>query len=293
MQEVGGAMEEKQDEEGMTFDELSMKQSRDFRSALQELKDLRPQLYYAADYCEKSYLFDEQKRKVLENSKDYAVKALVNAVDHLGNVASQINGLLSNEFVKIAATEVRINCLNQRVLASKEYMEGNALRQQYLVQTFPRYHKHYVIPGTETKFGSGKESCIGQDSERVQLPPLHRGHTKIASNLISNPPSRNVVHTISSSSSSFSASARKTPVLPEVNVSVLSTSTSSRSQSAAGTPRSASSSNVFGAGLKDPIEGTNSSFSLEINHRRDVRQSPQTKNFLSSFLHGRKSAKKR
>ncbi|GLJ29680.1 hypothetical protein SUGI_0585350 [Cryptomeria japonica] len=287
-------MEEKQDEQGMTFDELSMKQSRDFRSALQELKDLRPQLYYAADYCEKSYLFDQQKRKVLENSKDYAVKALVNAVDHLGNVASQLNGLLSDEFVKIAATEVRINCLNQRVLASKEYIEGNALRQQYLVQTFPRYHKHYVIPATETKFGSRKESCIGQDRERVQLPSSHQGHTQIASNLISNPSLRNGVHTISSSSSFSSTSAHKTSVLPEVSVSVRSTSTSSsRSQSAAGTPRSLSSSNVFGAGLKDPIEGPKSSFSLENNHRRDVRQPPQARNFFTSFLHGRKSAKKR
>ncbi|KAH9300354.1 hypothetical protein KI387_011937, partial [Taxus chinensis] len=236
--------------EGMASDELSMKRSSDFFNALQELKNLRPQFYHAADYCEKSYLVDQYKRKVLANSKDYTVKALVNAVDHLGNVASQLNGLLSQEAAEIAATGVRIDCLKQRVLTCKEYTDGKGLRQQSLVQTFPRYHSHYVLPGTETGLtgsGSGMESYISEDSMRAQQQAIYRGETPTASPLISNPPFRNKVLTISSSS----ASACKTFGLPEVRVSVPSPSTTnSCSQSAAGTPRSPISSNVFGDRLK-------------------------------------------
>ncbi|KAH7862591.1 hypothetical protein Vadar_006881 [Vaccinium darrowii] len=38
--------------ESMTFDEASMERSKSFVAALQELKNLRPQLYSAAEYCE-------------------------------------------------------------------------------------------------------------------------------------------------------------------------------------------------------------------------------------------------
>ncbi|KAH9316694.1 hypothetical protein KI387_025321, partial [Taxus chinensis] len=54
--------EQQQQMEGMASDELSMKRSSDFFNALQELKNLRPQFYHAADYCEKSYLVDQYKR---------------------------------------------------------------------------------------------------------------------------------------------------------------------------------------------------------------------------------------
>uniref|UniRef100_A0A6N2N2E0 Uncharacterized protein n=1 Tax=Salix viminalis TaxID=40686 RepID=A0A6N2N2E0_SALVM len=46
----------------MTFDEVSMERSKSFIKALQELKNLRPQMYSAAEYCEKSYLHSEQKQ---------------------------------------------------------------------------------------------------------------------------------------------------------------------------------------------------------------------------------------
>jgi hypothetical protein len=50
------------DNPAMTFDEVSMERSKSFVKALQELKNLRPQLYSAAEYCEKSYLHSEQKQ---------------------------------------------------------------------------------------------------------------------------------------------------------------------------------------------------------------------------------------
>jgi hypothetical protein len=91
----------------MTFDELEMQRSRHFVQALKELKNLRPQLYSAAEYCESSYLHSDQKQVVLDNLKDYSVKALVNAVDHLGTVAYKLNDLLGQQTTEISATELR------------------------------------------------------------------------------------------------------------------------------------------------------------------------------------------
>ncbi|KAL5984701.1 hypothetical protein ACLOJK_041322 [Asimina triloba] len=135
----------------MTFDEASMERSKNFINALQgfyddwvrtlykdqaldtnlrcilrddtveedlELKNLRPQLYSAAEYCEKSYLHSEQKQMVLDNLKDYAVRALVNAVDHLGT----------------------------QLLTCQTYTDKEGLRQQRLETIIPKHHKHYILP---------------------------------------------------------------------------------------------------------------------------------------------------
>ncbi|CAN6904846.1 unnamed protein product, partial [Brassica oleracea] len=77
-----------------------------------ELKNLRPQLYSAADYCEKSYLHIEQKQMVLDNLKDYTVKALVNVVDHLGIVASKLTNLFDQQSSDISTMELRASCVS-------------------------------------------------------------------------------------------------------------------------------------------------------------------------------------
>jgi hypothetical protein len=51
--------------------------------------------------------------RVLDNLKEYSVKALVNAVDHLGTVAYKFNDLLSHETSEISTTELRAASLAQ------------------------------------------------------------------------------------------------------------------------------------------------------------------------------------
>jgi hypothetical protein len=46
----------------MSYDEEEVERSRHFAQALKELKNLRPQLYSAAEYCESSYLYSDQKQ---------------------------------------------------------------------------------------------------------------------------------------------------------------------------------------------------------------------------------------
>ncbi|CAH9096713.1 unnamed protein product [Cuscuta europaea] len=135
----------------MSFDDISMERSKSFVKALQELKNLRPQLYSAADYCEKSYLQSEQKQMVLENLKDYAVRALVNAVDHLGTVSYKLTDLVGQQSSDVSATELKIFCLKQRLLSCQTYSDREGLRQQQLLAIIPRHHKHYTLPNIVNK----------------------------------------------------------------------------------------------------------------------------------------------
>lgn len=70
--------------------------------------------------------------RVLDNLKDYSVKALVNAVDHLGTVAYKLNDLLSQQTTEISSTELRAASLAQvsdpRILLSWVYIFGNWTR---------------------------------------------------------------------------------------------------------------------------------------------------------------------
>ena len=58
------------------------------------------------------------RNRVLDNLKDYSVKALVNAVDHLGTVAYKLNDLLSQQTSEISTTELRAASLAQVYLYS-------------------------------------------------------------------------------------------------------------------------------------------------------------------------------
>ncbi|KAK4483501.1 hypothetical protein RD792_010698 [Penstemon davidsonii] len=140
----------KLEKQTMTFDEASMQRSKSFVTALQELKNLRPQLYSAAEYCEKSYLHSEQKQMVLDNLKDYAVRALVNAVDHLGTVAYKLSDILEHQSTDISSVDLKVTCLNQQLLTCQAYTDKEGLRQQQLLAIIPKHHKHYILPSAST-----------------------------------------------------------------------------------------------------------------------------------------------
>lgn len=50
---------------------------------------------------------------MLDNLKDYAVRALVNAVDHLGTVAYKLTDLLEQQTLDVSTMELKVSCLNQ------------------------------------------------------------------------------------------------------------------------------------------------------------------------------------
>ncbi|KAI4319962.1 hypothetical protein MLD38_033493 [Melastoma candidum] len=129
------------------YDEDSMKQSLLFSDSLKDLKNLRTQLYSAAEYFELSYSNDDQKLIVVETLRDYAIKALVNAVDHLGSVTYKVNDLLGEKVDEVSGTELRVSCIEQRIRTCQELMDREGLSQQSLVINTPKFHKRYILPG--------------------------------------------------------------------------------------------------------------------------------------------------
>ncbi|KAF7149360.1 hypothetical protein RHSIM_Rhsim03G0209700 [Rhododendron simsii] len=100
--------------EPANYDEVSMQQSLLFSDSLKDLKNLRSQLYSAAEYFELSYTNDDQKHIVVDTLKEYAIKALVNTVDHLGSVTYKVNDLLDEKVDEVSGTELRVSCIEQR-----------------------------------------------------------------------------------------------------------------------------------------------------------------------------------
>ncbi|TYI90112.1 hypothetical protein E1A91_D03G100200v1 [Gossypium mustelinum] len=114
-------------------DEVLMQQSLVFADNLKDLKNLREQLYSAAEYFEMAYTKEMQKQIVEDTLKDYAIKALVNTVDHLGSIAYKINTFLDEKINDYSVMELRLFCL-----------------EQSLVLEAPKHHKHYIFPVNET-----------------------------------------------------------------------------------------------------------------------------------------------
>ncbi|GMH08884.1 hypothetical protein Nepgr_010724 [Nepenthes gracilis] len=143
------------------FDEMSMQQSLLFSDSLKDLKNLRAQLYSAAEYFELSYIHDDQKQIVVDTLKDYALKALVNTVDHLGSVSYKVNDLLDAKVEEVSGTEFRVSCIEQRLRTCQEYMDREGFAQQSSIIDTPRFHKRYILPAGDTMKNSNSTKLKG------------------------------------------------------------------------------------------------------------------------------------
>ncbi|XP_039022694.1 protein ABIL3-like isoform X2 [Hibiscus syriacus] len=131
-------------------DELLMQQSLLFSETLKDLKSLRKQLYSAAEYFEITYNKEAQKQIVEDTLKDYAIKALVNTVDHLGSVAYKVNDFLDDKMGEIFGTDLRLSCLEQRLQTYREFVNLGGLSQQSLVLEAVKHNKRYIFPVEQT-----------------------------------------------------------------------------------------------------------------------------------------------
>ena len=71
--------------------------------------------------------------RVLDNLKDYAVRAVVNAVDHLGTVAYKMTDLFEQQASEISTFELKVARLNQVCLLSISKAHG-LCRQNYAAE---------------------------------------------------------------------------------------------------------------------------------------------------------------
>ncbi|KAM7272614.1 hypothetical protein ACFE04_027277 [Oxalis oulophora] len=181
-------------------------QSLIFSDSLKDLMNLRAQLYSAAEYFELSYTSDDQKEMVVETLKDYAIKAFVNTVDHLGSVTYKVNDLIDEKVDEVSRTELSVSCIEQRMRTCQEYVDHEGISQQTLELNTPKYHKRYVLPVGETMHGAvrGKSKYLGcslddeddlrqfRNSVRATIretppPPLQTTTTSTASRKVCSP----------------------------------------------------------------------------------------------------------
>lgn len=132
-------------EEISNYDEISIQQRLLFSHSLKDLKILRSQLYSAAEYFERSYTNDNQKQIVEDALKDYAIKAIVNTVDHLGSATYNVNNLLRGKADEVSGTELKVSCIEQRVRTCQQYIDHLGISQQTLIINSSKYHKRYTL----------------------------------------------------------------------------------------------------------------------------------------------------
>ncbi|KAF7102438.1 hypothetical protein CFC21_103575 [Triticum aestivum] len=131
-------------------EEVQMGETFIFSETIKDLKTLRLQLYSAAEYFELAYTQEDVKQAVVSNLKEYAVKALVNTVDHLGSISFKVSSLVGQRFDEVAEANLRVSCIQQRTQMSQACMNREGLTQQSLVITAPKYHKRYILPGNDS-----------------------------------------------------------------------------------------------------------------------------------------------
>ncbi|KAI3947917.1 hypothetical protein MKW92_053922 [Papaver armeniacum] len=117
------------------YDEICMQQSLIFSDSLKELKNLRSQLYSAAEYFELSYNNDDQKEIVVETLRDYAVRALVNTVDHLGSVTCKVTDMMDERVNVVSGAELRVTCIEQRLKTCQSYIDHEGLSHNLFGET--------------------------------------------------------------------------------------------------------------------------------------------------------------
>lgn len=132
--------------ESSHHDELFMQQRLHFSDSLKDLKNLRKQLYSAAEHFEK----EDQNYIVVESLKDYVIKALVNTVDHMGSLAYKVNGFLDASICELSRTELRLSCIEQRIGTCQYFVDHGGLFQQSSALRFPKHHKQYILPAGAT-----------------------------------------------------------------------------------------------------------------------------------------------
>ncbi|KAM0072278.1 putative ABI family protein [Helianthus debilis subsp. tardiflorus] len=297
-------MEVEQSNQAMVFNEPSMEPSIGFVKALQELKNLRPQLYSAAEYCEKSYLHSEQKQVVLDNLKDYAVRALVNAVDHLGTVAYKLTDLLEQQTLEISTTGLHISCLHQQLLTCQTYTDREALRQQQLLAVVPRHHKHYSLPNSVSKkVHFSPQVQTGAKQSHYQSRPRQFVSGTPAANTLCWHLASETKSTLKRNSSSMSIDDPKTSGRATVSSHALNGNNRVQTKSSESHhrvhkmgPASSTAIETLGISRQDNVEGprTVMSFRSFDNPRQEVAQAPiRSKSVLSSFFVKQKTPKLR
>ncbi|KAL1822294.1 hypothetical protein ACET3Z_009072 [Daucus carota] len=171
------------------YDEFSMHQDLLFSDSLKDLKNLRKQLYSAAEYFELSYTNDDSRQIVVSTLKNYAIKALVNTVDHLGSASYKVNDFLDEKVNEVSGTEIFVSSIEQRVRTCQTHIDQEGLSQQSLVINTPKYHKHYILPAGEIMHGTNQSKTKDEESVMDSEDHWHDIKNVVRATIVENQPS--------------------------------------------------------------------------------------------------------
>ncbi|KAL4570636.1 hypothetical protein LXL04_026295 [Taraxacum kok-saghyz] len=157
------------------YDDIFMKRSLVFADSLKDLRNIRKQLYSAAEFFEDSYHKSDHDQLLVESLKEYVSKAIVSTIDHLGSVGSKVNMFLDENLNEVSEANLRLLCIQQRLQTCQTYSDHDGHLQQSLMIQIPKYHKQYRLPD-----GSFSEA-VQAEKGKEELSSLRRGDMERAS----------------------------------------------------------------------------------------------------------------
>ncbi|GAB2219748.1 hypothetical protein Droror1_Dr00007385 [Drosera rotundifolia] len=114
-----------------------------FYKSLQELRELRSQIHHAADHCKTSFLDAQDKKAVMDNTKEYICRAVVTIVDHLGSVSCILDRPIK-ESNNVSGIELRVTILEQKLRSHEHYNQNLALSKACWSVNVPRCYPLYI-----------------------------------------------------------------------------------------------------------------------------------------------------
>ncbi|XP_064977852.1 probable protein ABIL3 isoform X1 [Musa acuminata AAA Group] len=263
-------------------DGLPIQQSLLLSESLKGLRNMRSQLYSAAAYFELSYINDDQKEILVTSLKDYAVKAILNAVDHLGSVSCKVNSVVSEEVDEVSVAESEVSCIEQRLRTWQASIDHEGLSQQSLSLRPPKYHERYILPGEFMDEGFHPP----EDNDKLQQHQTACSAIGRSTSPIRNVPSRSTSPSTREHYSSPSRSRRSTSPSPQAekisSEEKRSTSPLGASNPLARTRSAANRPTVPKSSKQSHLESQNS---LPKSLRAERKETPNKKRgFLKSLL---------
>ncbi|XP_065018499.1 probable protein ABIL3 isoform X3 [Musa acuminata AAA Group] len=263
-------------------DGFPIQQSLLLSESLKGLRNMRSQLYSAAAYFELSYINDDQKEILVTSLKDYAVKAILNAVDHLGSVSCKVNSVVSEEVDEVSVAESEVSCIEQRLRTWQASIDHEGLSQQSLSLRPPKYHERYILPGEFMDEGFHPP----EDNHKLQQHQTACSAIGRSTSPIRNVPSRSTSPSTREHSSSPSRSRRSTSPSPQAekisSEEKRSTSPLGASNPLARTRSAANRPTIPKSSKQSHLESQNS---LPKSLRAERKETPNKKRgFLKSLL---------
>ncbi|XP_023750397.1 protein ABIL2 isoform X2 [Lactuca sativa] len=118
-----------------------------FANGLKDLRNVKEQLYSAADHFEDSYYKNDQKQMLFESLKNYISKSLIKTIDHLGSVMYKLNNFLDHNVNEASRLNLQLLCIEQRLQTCQAYANKVGLYQYLETPQTPKCPKKYTLPG--------------------------------------------------------------------------------------------------------------------------------------------------